>query len=377
MQVLFCVALTLSPICAYNINNFPFLDIRSQDLSYPSPDVQTRWGLPFGLAKEGLRLMKSDGMQARTPEEKTLLRFMYAKGVFNNMLTDKMRKDMISNLAFGGTSALKQDMQAIQAARQRLLRLLCPTANDFVADAIPSNVLHYSRALRLLESWGGPDTYIFFDDAGGKWRVAPIQRVQHSGLCYMHAPVVLQSYLVSRTAWNHKFPMSSSMIDILNFIVTQFAPKDLCSHIIDDEGGNSFDFLQRILEPGSIITNVPSRSVDKSMLERYGPALVHHFCVYEDFKVLGNLSYLNLPYGTLIGRHSMLLVGIRTQGQKKVFLLQNWWAKKQFVEVSSEYFTACKGQITFVETRQTRIPSAFPVQRAIFGESTALDKSER
>jgi hypothetical protein len=357
------------------MNRVPFLNIRSQDLSGPSPDVQTRWGLPFGLAKERLRLMKSDGMRASTPEEKLLLRFMYAKGIFNHMWTDDIRKDLISTFAFGGTSALKQD---IQAARQRLLRLLCPTGNDFVADAIPSNVLHYSRALRVLSSWGETsDTYIFFDDACGKWSVARIQRVQHSGLCYMHAPVVLQSYLVSKNAWNQKFPTLSSMIDISNFIVTQFTPRDLCSHIVDDEGGTSFDFLERILEPGSIITDVPASSVDKSMLERYGPALVHQFIVHEDFKILSSLSYLNLPYGTVIGRHSMLLVGVRTQGNKKVFLLQNWWAKQQFVEVSSDYFTTCKGQIAFVETPQTRIPSAFPVQRAIFGASAALDKSER
>jgi hypothetical protein len=69
--------------------------------------------------------------------------------------------------------------------------------------------------------------------------------------------------------------------------------------------------------------------------------------------------------------HAMVLVGTRTdQAGKRHFLLQNWWAKKQFVDVDIDYMLHCKGKIYFVTTRQTHIPSKYVTQDAHYGETT-------
>ncbi len=56
----------------------------------------------------------------------------------------------------------------------------------------------------------------------------------------------------------------------------------------------------------------------------------------------------------------MVVLGVRTEGESQIFMLQNWWRDKQFVEVSEDYMTMdCS--ICFIGTPQTfandRLPS--------------------
>jgi hypothetical protein len=75
--------------------------------------------------------------------------------------------------------------------------------------------------------------------------------------------------------------------------------------------------------------------------------------------------------------HAMVLVGHRRSDGKDVYLLQNWWEDKQFVEVSAEYLEACRATVTFVETPQTAIPEEFPATFAEFAETEVyLDKPD-
>jgi len=62
---------------------------------------------------------------------------------------------------------------------------------------------------------------------------------------------------------------------------------------------------------------------------------------------------------------------------KSFFLLQNWWKKKQFVEVDEVYMKKCRPNIYFVETPQTKIPEEFPTNNmCTFLENENLDKPE-
>lgn len=48
--------------------------------------------------------------------------------------------------------------------------------------------------------------------------------------------------------------------------------------------------------------------------------------------------------------HSMVLIGGRIDDNDRTWLLlQNWWDDMQFIEVSVDYFKACKGELSFVE----------------------------
>ena len=156
-----------------------------------------------------------------------------------------------------------------------------------------------------------------------------------------------------------------------------FTSEQLYQHIIEDEGGQSCDFLERILEPGSGVLHISDPStISQGDMERYGPGLVYQFKVHEDFEIPGCLSYLDKPMTYRDQRHSMVLIGIRMEGKQKIFLLQNWWRKKQFVEVSAEYLSACSASVAFVKTPQTKVPTRFKVKYAAFAESSYLDKPE-
>lgn len=72
----------------------------------------------------------------------------------------------------------------------------------------------------------------------------------------------------------------------------------------------------------------------------------------------------------------MVLVGHRkAEDGKQFFLLQNWWCKKQFVEVDKEYLVASGASITFVKTPQSGISSSFAIGSKYF-ELEMIDKPE-
>ena len=75
----------------------------------------------------------------------------------------------------------------------------------------------------------------------------------------------------------------------------------------------------------------------------------------------------------------MVLIGCRTDeaSGRKLYLLQNWWKNKQFVEVDAEYLKQCGVTMYFVETPQTCIPDIFPTTAAKYAEvDSFLDKPE-
>ena len=71
---------------------------------------------------------------------------------------------------------------------------------------------------------------------------ALVERFQTSGLCYMHAPVVLQHSLVAMTN-TEKIPM----LDMVKYLRMYMPPKELHYHVWENQGGDSLDFLTHIL----------------------------------------------------------------------------------------------------------------------------------
>jgi len=56
--------------------------------------------------------------------------------------------------------------------------------------------------------------------------------------------------------------------------------------------------------------------------------------------------------------------------------LQNWWKKKQFVEVDAAYLKHSGASVWFIETPQTGLPEDFAVNYANFYELEAIDKEK-
>jgi hypothetical protein len=347
-----------------------------QEQILPMTLSHARWKVPFAEAKTGLKAMKNDCIKWSTELQRAALRFVYVKNIFEISVTipnPDMRKMIISTLieppGFG-----REDYGRI--ARNRLFRLLCPES-DVGNNNIPSNVMSYSSFLRALNVWIEPGAYVVLDDETGKWRLQVRQRVQESGLCYMHAPVVLQSYLLSWSFRNAESSRACEMLDMRRYILENFSSTQLYNHIVSDEGGNSLDYLKNILIKGSKMFHVSSTDViNAALIQQYGPALIYQFKVYEDFKEPGRLSYLEEPTGECAGRHSMVLIGVREEGSRKVFLLQNWWKRKQFVEVSDTYLSACDARIAFVRTPQTGLSDLLQSRYTVYAETMDLDKMD-
>jgi len=199
-----------------------------------------------------------------------------------------------------------------------------------------------------------------------------VQRHQLSGLCYMHAPAVVQYYAVSKTLGKPY----GEMIDLLNVIRKTFPRSELEAHIFNDQGGDSQIFLKKILEVDSVL--IPASYDPDSIIDsfqKYGVGLVSRFQVRDDFYDMSihHHHYAKLK-GKVHGYHSMALVGFRIDQGTYYYLLQNWWKDKQFVEVRHDYLKASGAVLFFIETPQNFIPKVFPTHYGKFFET--LDKPE-
>jgi len=244
---------------------------------------------------------------------------------------------------------------------------------------VPVNVQTFADFCKTIPEWGDSSkSYVFPRDhpnVQNKQNVLA-QRYQLSGLCYIHAPVMVQHYLVAMNVATTTIP---GMIDISKFIRHSFSAKQLEKHIFNDAGDSSLHMLQSILEPKSIVIS-SDMVMFEQRLKQFGPGLVAGFKVYDDFyNGAGKHSYAGQPKNEPSGFHAMLLIGVRKDEQqgKTKYLLQNWWKGKQFVEMDDIYLEACTSNVYFVKTPQAKIPTEFPVNFAVYAENeNMLDKPE-
>ena len=235
---------------------------------------------------------------------------------------------------------------------------------------MPNNVQTFNQFVEQYQPlWGDPArSYVFHrDDPRVNQKNVLAQRVQLSGLCYIHAPDMLQHYLVSMNT-----PQSAPMIDISRMIRERFTAIKLEKHIFEDAGDNAFLMLIYILQHGSHILGAGIDQIEQRLRE-YGPILISYFEVHEDFEAVDRCIYHGDHVGALRGGHSMLIIGVRIENNRKYFLLQNWWQRKQFIEVDGEYLISCNAEFHYVRTPQLSIPNEFPTYFAIFAVNH-LDK---
>jgi hypothetical protein len=190
-------------------------------------------------------------------------------------------------------------------------------------------------------------------------------RKQKSGLCYLHAPVVLEHYLIAIVTGGE----NSSTYDIGKYEAYMLSGEHLLNFILADKGGSSQDTLNELcgLTDDSDVKcyTIPAKEdrllysvTCEIILEcvALSPALISLFRVYPDFGQTNAVSFSGLPAKQKmvalsdIARHSMVLIGARkTSEGEYFFLLQNWWEGRYFIEVSAEYMHHCGAQITFVK----------------------------
>ena len=207
---------------------------------------------------------------------------------------------------------------------------------------------------------------------------ALVERFQKSGLCYMHACVVLQHYLV---AMNNDEVVP--MLDMAKYLKKYMPSNSLYDHIWNNKGGDSLDFLKRILMEKPGIDGIASRQTDTlsnddldDLLKAYGPGLVSGFCVTQDFTGTDWKHLGKYKVETFQGRHAMVLVGCRNVDGKKRYLLQNWWKPKPYVEVDVDYLLSSKATIHFIKEKQFRMGN-YPTSNEVLVEcESGLDASE-
>ena len=246
-----------------------------------------------------------------TPIEKGI-QFLYDKGV----LADDRRIQEIefSRLRFPETLSPKLQKHYKQC-QARLLRLSEEEGEEgeIHSDHVPDNLHRYTK-----KEFPGYNNIAFLDDDNVR-----VQRHQLSGLCYMHAPAVVQYYNI----WHHAIKQGTEtdhkMLDLARVIRDTFSADKLYQHVFKDDVDSSSMFLKFILQPESIILpSVPDRFQDD--LEQYGPGLVAQFEVHGDFFDSNVRHHHGKPSGKVEGMHAMVLIGARESEGKRYFLLQNW-----------------------------------------------------
>lgn len=276
----------------------------------------------------------------------------------------------------------REHYRKCQERLDKLIEMVTDRTYDSVTDA---KIQSFEDFCEIASEWNRPDAFVLHRDHHClKHLGSPSQRVQIRGLCYIHAPDMMQHYLV---CINTK--TNAGMIDMCRFIHECFSVHDIQKHIFDEEGGGSLDILQRILVPNSKITpaSLDTPEIVADHLKRDGPGLVSMFKVYADFTDDTRHSHdvgLNSPCKIIgiendgmLGYHAMVLIGCRQDAAGSWwFLLQNWWKAKQFVEVSISYLQMCGAMVYFAKTPQPCIPSVFPQSSARVCEGSDIDKRE-
>ena len=259
------------------------------------------------------------------------------------------------------------------------LETLLRKGGDSCSSCIPHGVQTWTEALDSMPVWQDPSkSFVWFRDALETAITVPPQRSQKSSLCYMQAVAMLVTYLKRKAGKDGK------QINMIQWMRESFGRKELRRHIFDGLGGESKDILERFLKSEIAFKAEDVSCIDSSVLKEFGPALLSRFHVYEHFQTKGKISFMEEDrknFGEFKGFHSMLLIGVRSEigsdgAVKKIFLLQNWWEDKQFVECSDRYLRLCRAEAVFV-TEPDAFIDTLPTVNGIYAEALGIDRQER
>lgn len=330
--------------------------------THVSATLMKDWNVHATKMQEAISRILGDGLQLGDGDKEDLLTlFLYAKDVLSHY-TPEARKQLFADVLGGKHPLILERLKKIVLAGEESSEVI-PGKNTF------------TDFCNKCPDWADPaKSFVTFRDDVRLRETGLRERVQLSGLCYMHAPTVLQSYLVSKTTGK-----DNGMLDLAKFIRRFFGPKELEHHIFNDGGGSSEHFLTSVLQTKSGIKGYAAsamtdtdlgeaRQIHQKLvvnnLRVHGPALIARFNVYRTFMDNGTIVHLgcDLDPTSVIGMHALLLVGHRymSDGSDR-YLVQNWWYKKPFFEADALYLSKCSASITFVTSPQDRIPEEFDV----------------
>ncbi len=92
----------------------------------------------------------------------------------------------------------------------------------------------------------------------------------------------------------------------------------------------------------------------------------------KSFGVAGKLVYTEIPDQNCnhcpADMHTMLIIGMRWEGESRRFLVQNWWTDHQFVELDQNFLEKCAALAYFVFLPQYEILKGLPQTRALYDE---------
>ena len=193
----------------------------------------------------------------------------------------------------------------MKAARERLSRIV---VKGEVGKNFEKGASLFDDFVSKHPEWGPGKSFVVFRDHEllKNKPHAYVERVQLSGLCYMHAPIILQHYLVAMHSQT-----AVPMLDMAVYLKVHMAAEALEDRIWRDKGGDSKMFLKRILVQHSppILLSRTGEAELESYLKSFGPGLISGFDVElafdsDDWQHVGSRTTASK------GHHAMVLVGI-------------------------------------------------------------------
>ncbi|KAI9330850.1 hypothetical protein BDR26DRAFT_922364 [Obelidium mucronatum] len=328
------------------------------------------WSLTDSQIEAAQALAVKDGLAVDCSSKLRL--FLYAKGILStkkSLVRKSEFDDVLSNDTEESSQQLKRLKTIVEGGEKSPTRTALQATPKLFFDAFVASHPEWAATAGVFVA------HRDHPDLQGKEH-ALVERFQKSGHCYMHAPVVLQHYLVAMSTCD-----KTPILDIAEFLKKNMSGSALYHHIWEGKGGDSLDFLKRILatkpDPADILheSNLILANLTE-LLKLYGPGLISGFGVTASFnsnewRHVG--KYKGMDF---IGRHAMVLIGSRQEKDKTYYLMQNWWKKKAYVEVDAEYLLRSEATIHFIKEKQLKM-GEFPTSFEQLVEcENGLDASE-
>ncbi len=310
--------------------------------------------------KEGLQQMQIDGLDSKYDLERKMLEFCYIKQI---LAGTRQRQYKIRCLLNPSSAPGDEEKLEFGKAHNRLLRLLSTREGDTTSETIPANVQSTSAAMESLSRWESQDAFILTRDHPlAEVKGYSFQRVQKCQTCGFVTSAAISDYTVLMDN-----PQSESlMLNLISFIRAKYSRIELEQYIFREHENMNLAILKSCLDAGTKLTRISDLSrINRDLLIRLGPGIISNFRVHKDFKNSDILSFLDEP-GSLpdeIERHTMLLIGVRerTTSEPQVFFVQNWGAKKQYIEFTADYLNRAQAKVHFVyDDQEARINHLAP-----------------
>jgi hypothetical protein len=211
---------------------------------------------------------------------------------------------------------------------------------------------------------------LLFDDT-----IEPNKTRQCSKNCYLQGALTAHAYAVKRETGEWK------KVDSLHYIHRTFNEEKLYQRILHDKGGQAIEVFDDLsTHPVKLNAKIKADDLTEDIcfkyLHNYGAGLVTRFHVDDNFRLPGELSYdgqVEIDPNKKAG-HAMVLVGVRKDLSGNCWiLLQNWWTKKQFVEVTLQYLKSSYSVLFFPTQKHTEVRAPLVTTNHMYTEADIDD----